>query len=137
MTDPQPAQQNPPATSTASTSIAVPDDIRQKFPQLIELILASESMNNEERQYWVNILPIMTPEQLTNLKEILVNEREQLAAIDAKYSKEISQLGQQQFVVAVGEERRKRREERSAAEEKAAVAEDQATENLLNQIDAA
>ena len=93
-------------------------------------------MNAEERQYWVNILPIMTPEQLTNLKEILVNERDQLAAIDAKYSKEVQQLGQQQFVAQIGTERKKRREERESAEQNAAAQESQTADNLLSQIDA-
>ncbi len=138
MTDPQPPQQNPATTSaTASVTIVVPEEIRQKFPEIIQLISASESMNNEERQYWVNILPIMTPEQLTNLKEILVNERDQLAAIDAKYSKEVQQLGQQQFIVQVGSERKKRREERESAEQNAANAETQNADTLLSQIDAA
>lgn len=43
-------------------------------------------MNKEERQYWINILPAMTPEQRKNLEEILQSERAQLAAIDAKYA---------------------------------------------------
>ena len=51
-------------------------------------------MNDEERQYWINILPIMTPDQVKNLFDILDNERKQLAAIDAKYQTEIQKVSQ-------------------------------------------
>ena len=72
--------------------LVIPAETQQKFGQLIALIKGSESMNDEERQYWINILPIMTPEQVKNLQEILENERNQLQAIDAKYAKEMGKL---------------------------------------------
>lgn len=76
-------------------SVTIPDQTKEKFPDLIELILNSESMNNSERQYWVNILPVMTPDQLERLRGILVNERDQLAAIDHKYATEMEQIRKQ------------------------------------------
>lgn len=76
MSDPSP----PPITQ-----LQIPEETAKKFHDLIELIKGSESMNTDERQYWINILPIMTPEQLKNLTDILTNEKEQLAAIDARY----------------------------------------------------
>jgi hypothetical protein len=124
----------PPGAQVQGGGIVVPDELRQKFPDLIELILASESMNDEERQYWINILPIMTPEQVENLRGILVNEREQLAAIDRKYSKEVQQLGQKQFLAHTEEERRKRRLERESKETEAGKEEKEHAEDVLRQI---
>ena len=61
--------------SAQSASLVIPDETKKKFPDLIKLILASESMNDEERQYWVNILPVMTPDQISSLRDILETER--------------------------------------------------------------
>lgn len=131
------------ANSLAATQSAfgggfvVPADVKAKFPELIELITASESMNDEERQYWVNILPIMTPDQLQNLKDILVNERQQLAAIDAKYEQQIKQVGQEEFLKQVDHERKTRMQERAAAENQAREHEDSHAEDLLKKIEEA
>lgn len=126
-------QTQPPAAATAA--VVVPDDVRAQFSDLIELILHSESMNDQEKQYWINILPIMTPDQIKNLNDILTNEKTQLAAIDAKYSKEIEQMGQQQFIQQMDEERHKRADERTQAEQSAQQQESQTAESLLNQIE--
>ena len=114
--------------------LTIPDEVKEKHPELIELIIGSESMNNEERQYWINILPIMTPDQVENLRGILVNEKKQLAAIDKKYSKEIEQMGEAHLIKKTDEERRKRRENRSSAEQKSEESEEEYSEEILEQI---
>src|SRR3990167_7643617 len=98
MTDPvpTPASGNPPATA-----LVIPPEIQAKFGAMLTLIQGSESMNNEERQYWINILPIMTPEQLKNLEEILASEKKQLAAIDAKYKKEAASISDANVVATM------------------------------------
>lgn len=73
------------ASTGQAGGLTIPPAAKQDFPELVELIVHSESMNDEERQYWLNILPVMTPEQRKSLEEILLNEKRQLAAIDAKY----------------------------------------------------
>ena len=114
--------------------LTIPDDGRKSHPELVEMILGSESMNNEERQYWINIIPIMTPDQIENLQGILINEKKQLAAIDRKYSKEIEQIGEVQLLKKVEEERRNRRNKRQEKEHEAEVKEDEKTDDLLKQI---
>lgn len=120
-------------TPAGTKGITISDEIRTKFPDIIDLILGSESMNQEERQYWVNILPIMTPDQLQQLRDILQNECKQLAAIDAKYSKEIDAIGQEQFMKQVAEERRRRREERAKKERELEQTEEEKTEESILQ----
>jgi hypothetical protein len=120
----------------SQSTVTVPDELQKKFPKLIALILGSESMNDEERQYWINILPVMTPEQQDNLQQILENEKNQLAAIDAKYEKEMKKLGTKE-VVSVQEMQNTRREKRSArsAQEGAAEEEERRKEEeILNAI---
>jgi uncharacterized protein YeaO (DUF488 family) len=117
------------------SNVVVPDEVRAKFPDLIPLVLASESMNDEERQYWVNILPIMTPEQVQNLRDILENERRQLSAIDSKYAKEIQQIGQEEFVRQMDAARQQRVSARTTAEKSSKKEEDAQTDALLKEIE--
>lgn len=123
-----------PAGNAAAGGLTIPPDIEKKFAPIIELIKGSESMNNEERQYWVNILPIMTPEQLKNLEDILVNEKKQLAAIDEKYSKEVAGIGDEKAVAQMETEIKRKREERSKMEQKLAQEEERSEESILQQI---
>jgi hypothetical protein len=115
--------------------LSIPDDVRAKFPALVDLIVQSESMNMEERQYWINILPIMTPEQLKNLSDILVNERDQLKAIDQKYAKDVEKIGAEQAVRQFATRRSAARTQRTGAEADVRKQEEAAMEDVLKRID--
>jgi hypothetical protein len=129
-TPPAPAGQTP-----ATNGLTVPPEVQQKYGDLITLIRASESMNDEERQYWVNILPVMTPDQVQNLRDILDNEKKQLAAIDQKYQTELGKLGDKEAVKQTDDERRARREKRSSTEATARKDETSAADDILKQIE--
>lgn len=118
----------------STTPIIVPADVRAKFGELVDLIVASESMNDDERRYWIDILPVMNEDQVSKLRDILAREREQLAAIDAKYAKDMTQIADAQSVQAIGEERRQRNETRAAGEAEARADEEKAAEGLLDQM---
>ncbi len=77
------------ADDTKSKPLNIPEETKQKFPDLIEHIQKSESMDQEERQYWIDALPIMTEEQLENLRGILKNEQEQIAKAKQEHEKNI------------------------------------------------
>ena len=121
---------------TASTSgLQIPDETQAKFGALIELIKASESMNTEEKQYWINILPIMTEEQLKNLEDILVNEKKQLAAIDAKYTKNASGQSDASSVTTIEEKIKTRKKDREAKELEDTKKEELHEEDILANIE--
>lgn len=122
------------ASSSGSQPIIVPADVRANFGEIVDMILASESMNDDERRYWIDILPAMSPEQIAKLSDILVRERDQLAAIDAKYSKDMSTLADAKAVQQIGEERKQRSEERAQTEAQAKATEERAAEGLLDQM---
>jgi hypothetical protein len=60
--------------------LSVSEEVQKKFPELVEMIKGSRSMNTEERQYWVDVLLIMDDGQIQNLRNILENERKQIEA---------------------------------------------------------
>ena len=82
---------DPAATATTTTTtddqstLKVPADIAERFGDLIPLIKNSRSMDDSERQYWVDVLPIMSEDQIQNLRDILDNEKKQLEKAQAAY----------------------------------------------------
>ncbi len=76
------------------TKYSVPASVRAGYPDLVALLIKTESMNPEEREYWFQVLPIMNDEQIVKLRTILVNEREQLKKIDEEYNSEIGKINQ-------------------------------------------
>ena len=77
----------------AEAKYSVPQTIREKYPDLVALLLKTESMNAEEREYWFQVLPVMSDEQIVKLHDILTNERSQLKKIDNEYAQQIAKLG--------------------------------------------
>lgn len=122
-------------SSAGKSALVIPEEIQKKYPQLIGLIKGSESMNDDERQYWINILPIMTEDQIKNLYDILDNEKKQLAAIDAKYQKEMERLGQTEESKQTEEERRLKRTDRQSKEATHKEEEEKEAEDLLKKIE--
>lgn len=111
-------------------TFTVLDEVKTKHPDLIELILATESMDNTEKQYWFDILPSMTSTQVQKLYDILETERKKLEDLEKKYQQEIEQLNEkhliewQQYQMKKSKERIKEQEhdEKSQSKEEAAAA---------------
>lgn len=76
----------------AENKYIVPALVREKFPDLIKLIYETESMNEEEREYWLQIMPIMSEDQISKFRDILVNERDQLSKLDQEYQQEMNRI---------------------------------------------
>lgn len=76
----------------AEQKYIIPRLVREKFSDIIKLIYETESMNEEEREYWMQIMPIMTEEQIKKFRDILINEKEQLSKLDKDYEQEMSRI---------------------------------------------
>lgn len=116
-------------------TIVVPEETRAKFPHLVELVLGSESMNCEERSYWINILPAMTPDQLQNLKEILENEKRQLQSIDRKYDR-LEKDEEEKLLRKIAQKRKERQSKRTQTESREESRDEEVAEALLSEIEA-
>lgn len=115
--------------------LGIPADWIAKDPGLIDLVLKSESMKDDERKYWFQLLPVMSEEQVKKLRDILQNERDQLAALDAKYEAEVKKLNEKHLNAWNEEAARKQREERERAEQAHATQDEKKTEDILGQIE--
>ena len=76
----------------------IPEEMQVKYPELIKLILATESMDDDERQYWFDIMPSMTDSQIDRLFNILETERKKLDELEVKYQKEIKNLNEKHLI---------------------------------------
>ena len=90
----------------------IPEALIKQDPELIKLVLESESMNDEERQYWLSLTEHMNHEQIEKLRDILVREKQKLAEIEAKYAKKNMTPEQaQELALQKAEERLEEQEE--------------------------
>lgn len=128
-------QQSGTANKTAADQkFSVPDLVKQKFPDLIQLIEDTESMNSEERDYWFQILPIMTEEQIKKFRDILLNEKMQLEKLDKEYEEKLDALNEKHMIEWREFESKEKRKELAGAETKAEEEEKAKEEELLSRL---
>ena len=84
--------------AAGQSQYAVPALVKEKIPDLMQLIKETESMNEEERDYWHQILPIMTEDQISKFRDILLNEKQQLEKLDAEYEDELNKLNEKHMI---------------------------------------
>ncbi|HMR00932.1 MAG TPA: hypothetical protein PKA32_00935 [Candidatus Gracilibacteria bacterium] len=113
---------------------SVPQLVQEKFPDLIELVKNTESMDDDERDYWMQILPIMTEEQIAKFRDILVTEKQQLEKLDKEYEDELSRLNEKHMIEWKEFESKEKREEREVKEKAAEQQEKESEEELLKRL---
>jgi hypothetical protein len=121
-------------TSTDKKEFTIPQEVKDKYPDLIPLILGSASMNDDERQYWFSILPIMTQDQVNRLREILTTEKQKLAEIDQKYQKQLDEINQKHLIEWQAIKAKEQKQRLQQAEQKTKSEDEKESENLLNQL---
>ena len=65
-----------------------------RAPDVCGFIHTTESMDRDERAYWMRILPVMTEQQVAQLISILDQERAQLLALDGEYAATLRRLNE-------------------------------------------
>ena len=134
-TQPQQQQTQSQSSSAAATSnFQIPTLVKEKFPDLVELIKSTESMSDEEREYWFQILPIMTEEQIIKLRNILISEKEQLQKLDQEYEDELNKLNEKHMIEWKEFESKEKRKALVTAESSEEVKEKKLEEDLLSQL---
>ena len=73
----------------------ISNEMKNKHPELVRLILTSESMRGDnERQFWFDKYAQMDEEQINRLFNILDTERKKLEALEERYKNEIKELNE-------------------------------------------
>ena len=76
----------------------VPDEVQAKWPELVKLIKATESMDDNEKQYWFDTLPSLGEGNVDLLFTILDTERVKLAELELQYQEEIRKLNEKHLL---------------------------------------
>jgi len=72
----------------------IPFGMEEKYPELIKLILNTQSIDDEEKQYWFSIIPAMNEEKILRLKKILTDEKKEIKKLDNKYETELKRINE-------------------------------------------
>ncbi|MEK9160088.1 MAG: hypothetical protein AAB383_05155 [Patescibacteria group bacterium] len=133
--------QDPQAGAAAAQSGAkddkfkIPAAVLAKYPELVALIKKTESMSDEEREYWFQILPIMTADQVTRLKTILEEEANQLSKLDTQYQDELGKLNKKHLEEWNVFQQKQDRQALKAEEASHEAVEAKAEEDILKNLD--
>lgn len=114
---------------------AIPDKMKNQYPELLKLVLETESMTDDERQYWFQIMPVMSEQQLKKFQGILETEKRQLAKLDQEYETQLKKLNDRHVIEWKEFESREKRREIEQAEKQAEKEEKKAEEDLLEQLE--
>ncbi|MDR3150177.1 MAG: hypothetical protein LBU14_00645 [Candidatus Peribacteria bacterium] len=106
--------------------------MQAKYSELIQLVLGTESMENDEKQYWFDIMPSMTDNQIDRLFNILDTERKKLEALEEKYKDEIKKLNEKHLIE--WQEFQLKDSKKRIAEEQAKDEADEDADKVLNML---
>ncbi len=121
--------------TAADDKFKVPAVVLEKYPELVALIKKTESMSDEEREYWFQILPIMTADQVTRLKTILDEEANQLSKLDTQYQDELTKLNKKHLEEWNVFQKKQDRQALQAQEASHEAEESKAEQDLLKDLD--
>ncbi|MGL5830747.1 MAG: hypothetical protein ACRCZE_01215 [Candidatus Altimarinota bacterium] len=113
---------------------SIPKFVKENYGDLVELIKSTESMDDQEREYWFQILPIMNKDQIDKLKNILNTEKDQLAALDQEYEQELNRLNEKHLLEWKEFESKEKTKAIREAEAANEVSEKQMEEDLLSKL---
>lgn len=70
----------------------IPDITNKSFSLLVDLLVCSESLDEDEKKYWLNNLPELNTNQIDKLLRILLKEREKMDELPLKYRNQIKEI---------------------------------------------
>lgn len=118
-----------------ASNFDLPEEFLETDSDLIVLILKSKALeSDEDKQNWLNLLPVMTEEQIYKLKEILIKEKEKLDEIEEKYSEKKRNIRQKYLLRWQKLGYVEKVKELKEKEEQLKSKDDQEAEDLLNSL---
>ncbi|PIQ78669.1 hypothetical protein COV81_04615 [Candidatus Peregrinibacteria bacterium CG11_big_fil_rev_8_21_14_0_20_41_10] len=125
-----------PDLEAAKVKFDIPQVILDNSAELAQLILVTGSMNDEERQYWFNILPIMSEDQVERLRQILVTEQRKMAELNQTYNEAITAINEKYLLKWQDKQTTEKREKLVQAESQEENLEAKKEEELLSTLQA-
>ena len=121
--------------AVADQQFTIPAAVQEKYPELVSMLQASESIDAEEKQYWFTALETMEDAQVESLRGILMDEKEQLEQIDQEYEQKAEEAFDEAEVKVKEQEYLEELEKRRAAEHADRQEDADRQEELLAMLD--
>ncbi len=111
----------------------VTKEVAEAYPDILQMLFVTPSLNFEEKKYWIQLLPLMSIEHVERLRTILVTERQKLATIEEQFTEKAEIFSN--TVKLSREEIEQRRETLRTKEVQSQQQETDEEADLLNQLD--
>lgn len=108
-------------------------EVATAYPDILQLLFITPSLNFEEKKYWIQLLPLMTEEHVERLRAILVTEKQKLDAIEQQFSAKAEMF--ENTVRLSREEINERKQQLRSSEVKSQQAETDEEKALLDQLE--
>lgn len=110
------------------------EDIKRRYPEIAQLISLAQSMSEDEKKYWIQLLPVMSDEQIGELKKILTEEIKSLEVIDSKYNEQKKRIDEMEQSLEKQERLSSKIRQLRENEAKSEEQEDIEQEKILNEL---
>jgi hypothetical protein len=127
-------QQNTGDQSAAGAAVATATHDPAAEKEVLKLIEESTTMQKEEKDGWIALLPQMNDAQVTELKRILATEKEKLEEIDARYKKQVKKLEKDYINNYLTKKSRQKWQKAREKEQSHLEESDEQAEELLSQL---
>jgi len=67
-------------------------EIVLKFPDIMKLLYETPSLALKEKIYWLQLMPLMSEDQVVKLRSILETEKQKLLALNKQYEEDIANI---------------------------------------------
>jgi hypothetical protein len=116
-------------------SFVIPQIVQDKYPDLIEMLKKSESIDDEEKTYWFSALETMDDDQVESLRQILEDEQMQLTEVDEQYEEVAKQALDKTEQEVLEQQRQEIAKQRRFAEQQSRETDEDRQDELLSLLD--
>lgn len=111
--------------------------VLDRYPELIEMLKKSKSIEDEEKNYWFTALETMDEDQVASLRKILDDEQKELQKVDQNFDQKTEQA-LTETETDILEQKRKEAEDKRKQDEMVSFRQDEVKQeellSLLNNL---
>jgi hypothetical protein len=113
----------------------IPQVVLDKYPELVEMLKKSESIDDEEKKYWFGALETMDEGQVDSLKGILDDEKIELEEIENNENEVVESALTEAETEVFDKKREEERANRKKQEKESREEEEDKQDELLSMLD--
>lgn len=114
---------------------SIPQVVLEKYPELVEMLKKSGSIDDEEKKYWFGALETMDDDQVESLRGILEDEKVEIEEAEGKEAEVVEAVLSNAEKEVFDKKSKEERERRKKQEQKSREEEADKQDELLSMLD--